>query len=436
MTAPTRPGWRPNAAYVFGLLLEPDVLMFYYRATTAGTSGATEPVWPLVNGATVTDGTVVWTAYTANTITWTAQALNQSGGAQPAWPTTMGATIVDNGVTWTTRSAAISDVKCPQSKIALKIAEKIYSPYRDVLRYCVTNNPRDWTTADDAGFLPTGLQSSGSPEVTALGEYRGRLAAWTGSDLEIWTVDPDPAEMSLFDNIAGLGTSYAKAVAPVAGDLLFLTTRGVRSLSVAAGATNLSAGDVGTVIDPLIRAKLAQPGVEPIATYYPGSGQFWLIFSDEVFVYSRTTAGKLGTWSRYLYPFTIDATLQLNNDLYFRSGNTFYRVDEDAIDDGGVQFEGVIWTPYMGMGNDATTKLVDSFDVTAYGTCEVSFGTDQVSTTVYTTPVLVGPDTITGGRIPMPIAAPSIAVKIRFLPGQSWQLNSFNLYVNDMKPGL
>jgi fibronectin-binding autotransporter adhesin len=34
---------------------------FYYECTTAGTTGASEPSWPIIIGNTVTDGTVVWT---------------------------------------------------------------------------------------------------------------------------------------------------------------------------------------------------------------------------------------------------------------------------------------------------------------------------------------------------------------------------------------
>lgn len=35
---------------------------FTYECTTAGTSGTGEPVWPTTDGATVSDGTAVWTA--------------------------------------------------------------------------------------------------------------------------------------------------------------------------------------------------------------------------------------------------------------------------------------------------------------------------------------------------------------------------------------
>ena len=42
---------------------------YYYKATVAGTTGASEPTWPTTSGATVVDGTVTWTNTGAST--WT-----------------------------------------------------------------------------------------------------------------------------------------------------------------------------------------------------------------------------------------------------------------------------------------------------------------------------------------------------------------------------
>jgi len=56
--------WQPSTAYSAGALVKPTAgsNSFFYECTTAGTSGTTEPTWPTTDGATVTNGTVVWTA--------------------------------------------------------------------------------------------------------------------------------------------------------------------------------------------------------------------------------------------------------------------------------------------------------------------------------------------------------------------------------------
>ena len=428
--------WQAGIAISLKEFMEPaSITAFGYECTTAGTTGTSEPSWPLVNATTVTDGTVVWTARTATTIQWTAVPLYQTGATEPVWPTVLGNTVVDGSLTWTTRTPAITDLKCPHSKIAFAIASKVFSPYRDVVRYCVTDNPRDWSTIDDAGFLPTGLKSPESPECTALDEYRGRLAIWTGSRLLIWTVDPDPTLMVLFDNVAGIGTVYDKANAGVSGDLFMLTKLGVRSLSIAAGAQTLQSGDIGTGIDALVRAKLSSP-YTPLGLYYPGSGQFWLSFGTETYVYSQSRLGKVGAWSRYVFPYAHEYNTQLSGELYIRSGNDLYVMDEDAVDDNGVTFEGVVEWPHMDMGSPGTTKMVDSVEVVGYGACTVSLGWDQSNVAAMTTPYAISADTVPGGRIPIPIAGPSISVKLVYAGGQAWQLNAAALWIQDFRQGM
>lgn len=54
--------WEASTAYAAGDLVFPVIRNgHYYEVTTAGTSGADEPAWPMTNGGTVVDGTVTWT---------------------------------------------------------------------------------------------------------------------------------------------------------------------------------------------------------------------------------------------------------------------------------------------------------------------------------------------------------------------------------------
>lgn len=89
-----------------------------YKCTTAGTTGASEPTWPTTSGATVADGTAVWTEMTPDLMAGTApepggnysrvavtSSLANFAGTQGAGSTTASSgtsgTISNNGaITW------------------------------------------------------------------------------------------------------------------------------------------------------------------------------------------------------------------------------------------------------------------------------------------------------------------------------------------------
>ena len=41
--------------------------------------------------------------------------------------------------------------------------------------------------------------------------------------------------------------------------------------------------------------------------------------TTEVFCYTMNELGSRGAWSRYIFPWDIEAQAQLNNDLYLRT---------------------------------------------------------------------------------------------------------------------
>ena len=440
-------GWLPSTIVETGTFLEPAVDNGYgYEATTGGRTGTAEPSWPTPAGATVVDGTVTWTARLGTRLTWEAETIFESGVAEPAWPLVAGNTVDDGGIRWTARTPAITDA--PKSHIAFPQSQKVFVPYKDVLRFCAVNNARDWESEDDAGFLPTGMNSPVSPDVTAVGEYRGRLAVFSPSSLQIWTTDPDPLEQSLFDNVDGIGTVYDKSIASVSGDLLFMTPMGVRSLSIAAGAANLQAGDIGTGIDELVQAKLAGPD-EPFAFYYPGGGQYWLVFGSEVFVYSQSRLGRVGAWSRYTFPYDIQGATVKDGELYLRSPASLLRVDESssldnvdpAVPSSGSPIVSYVWWPFMDLGSPGVTKMLHSMEIVADSDAAyvsaIYVGANQRDAvfpddyTLVASSTQTDKDTLAGSPIPVGIAGPSFSIRIDMGSVVQWELYGISLTIQD-----
>lgn len=63
------PVWESNHLYVVGDIITPTTRNSHiYRVTTAGTSGASEPVFPTGSGATVASGTAVFTEHGADVV--------------------------------------------------------------------------------------------------------------------------------------------------------------------------------------------------------------------------------------------------------------------------------------------------------------------------------------------------------------------------------
>lgn len=66
ITATLAATWTTLQAYVSNDMVIPTAAHlngFYFKCTTGGTTGGTEPTWPTTIGSTVTDGTVTWTCW-------------------------------------------------------------------------------------------------------------------------------------------------------------------------------------------------------------------------------------------------------------------------------------------------------------------------------------------------------------------------------------
>jgi hypothetical protein len=268
-------GGSPNSGFAdlvtWNLETPSPVTNFLFEAVqpTAGSSAATEPVWPTVLGNTVIDGSVTWKAIGTSIITWQAIPLMQSGLTAPVFPTTIGQTVFDystysnqngyittfTGMSWVATDRRVTDTKIPNS-VAITIgASHVFEGSNDIVPYSAAVNPLDWTSTNNAGYLPTGLNNYGDNPVTALALYRGNLIVFNAGGYQMWQIDPDPQNMALLD-AQPVGSTWPRAAQSVANDLLFLTEVGVRNLGTIGATANMAIGNTGQQVDPLIQAQL------------------------------------------------------------------------------------------------------------------------------------------------------------------------------------
>lgn len=158
----------------------------------------------------------------------------------------------------------------------------------------------------------------------------------------------------------------------------------------------------------------------------------------EFFVYSISSVGSVGAWSRYVFPYAVDDRTIAGDALYLRSGDHIHVVDEEVVGDempgGGIElFAGEIQWAWLDFGQPGLTKSLYGFDIVGIGDVSVSFGYDQSNGGYFTEPYAVPSDTVPGMVIPMPLTAPSYSVRLTYDGTQQWQWNAFSLYLQDMR---
>lgn len=420
-----------------------SLLLFKATQDDPGFSDSFEPTWPTVVGNTVVDNEVIWEGVPANRVQWQAFPILVSGSSEPTFPAFVGGEVADNTISWVADTRRILDRNCPNTKTVAITASKIFSGDADIIAYSATINPMDWSTENDAGYIPFGLNTYGSQDVSALALYRSNLVAFNSKGFQMWQVDEDPANFAILDAVPiGIPPSADKSLQPVMNDLVFLTEVGIRSMGIAGASTNLQAGDFGKQVDPLVQVKLAA-GEVPISLYYPGAGQYWLIFGAEAFVLTMNGGKRDMSWSRYVFPSDIDGWTILNEDLLLRSGDKIWRLDDAAERDdqvgepaeSGTAFVGRIWWPYLDFGRFGGDKQMIGFDLVATGEVTVTFGYDQTNDAIATEAyVLAAGDTLPGTIVPMPITGPSFQLRLEFSADQNvpWEWSGAILYVEDI----
>lgn len=328
----------------------------------------------------------------------------------------------------------ITDSQCPHTAAVLKAASKMFavSPDGQTVRFSKTGDPTDWSATEDAGFLPTGLNSRGAREAKALGVYQNNMVVLSRDGAQVWTVDADPTAMSLSDRVENVGSSFPLSLATVSGDLYFLSDYGFRSITTMQLISKLSDVDIGSPIDDLARIAIRNRDAEPKAVYFYGTGKYMCSIDDQVFVYSVSRTAKIAAWSRYELPVSVDAWAELEGELYLRSGDDVYKLDEDGHTDDGQNYEVLIQIPWMNFKSPGVLKHMYGIDIAMDGECLISVGMDARNPDCFTDEVRVIGNTYGGGLIPLECCGTEFSFRFRNTTNQPFQLNALTVYYDPM----
>jgi hypothetical protein len=328
----------------------------------------------------------------------------------------------------------VTDTNCPHTAAVQKAASKIFAvgTSGEVIRYTKTGDPTDWTTANDAGFLPSGLNATGDRNAKALGMYGNKLVVLMRDGAQVWTVDPDPAAMALDDNVENVGTSFPRTLSSVGGDLFFLSDYGFRSITTNRLIDKREDVDVGSPIDTLVKPSIAAIGGKPIGRYFYGTGQYLCAMDSTLYVYSVSRTSKIAAWSRYILPFSVEAMTELDGVLYFRTGDDVYKFAEESNTDDGEVFEVLLEMPYMDFKSPGVLKSVYAIDIVMEGECYFSLGWDVRDASAITDEVRIVGNTRGGGLIPIECCGTEFSPRFRNATDQPFRLDALTVYFNEL----
>lgn len=330
----------------------------------------------------------------------------------------------------------------PASKSITKAAGRIFAAFGQTVKFCAVGNARDWSTANDAGFLPVQLQQDTGDECTAVGTFQKKLAVFFATSIQTWDIAVDPTANQIDQRLYGVGTLAPLSQASFGNDLAFLSPFGFRSVAVRAMTDQIDDNDLGVPIDSLVRPdvlaveNLGVGAYDPLGVWIHELGQYWAIFdlgaSSKAWVFSYSKSSKLGCWSEYTFPIRITGVCGLNGKVYLRTDSSLYEFDVDQYTDDGATIGVEVQMAFQDAKLPGVSKQFCGCDMVVTGSADFSVLYDPRDLGKESIPQTLSGDTRPGDVVPVEVVATSIAPVFRHAKDEPFEVAALSLYFNQL----
>lgn len=306
--------------------------------------------------------------------------------------------------------------------------DKMYSTSGSLLYFSETSTnggPSAFTndTANGAGVINLSSQDSGSSALTSIALYQGKLAIFSETSVQIWTMNADPKLNSFSQILNNVGTSSPNSVVSLGNiDTYFLSQLGVRSLRARDASNVAIVSDVGNPIDDLIISDMLllseSTKSNAVGLIDPVDGRYWLSVGPKVYVYSYFPSSGINAWSVYFptvgpdrIPLELSSLCSLNNRIYARSGDFIFAYGGLA---GNYYDETVVTVqmPFLDGGKPAHFKTAQAIDSACVGAWDVSVAADISAPDLFDYVGKIENSTYSNGRIMTTAIGTHLSVKM------------------------
>ena len=223
-----------------------------------------------------------WTATTAkgintsvipttdNNLYFEATTSGTTGSTEPTWNTTVGSTTTDGTVTWTTREIV-------QSNVCLSAFGRLWITDGTVVHYSDLLIGNDFNGQSGGSIDLKSVWVYGMDTVTSIDVFNGYLIIFGNDSIIIYQDPDDTTNMSLVEQISGIGNIARDSIQSIGTDILFLSDTGIRSLQRTIQEKSMPVTDISKNVRDFLMSLVRSEDVDTIRSVYHEPDAMYLL---------------------------------------------------------------------------------------------------------------------------------------------------------------